>query len=298
MSKNSEIGWTHHTANPWWGCTKISPACDHCYANKFSDRLSESLLGERVVWGPGGTQVHKMDEVERDAREWDKAAAKLGERHRVFCGSMCDIFEGRKDQEASLDRLWPLIGQTKNLDWLLLSKRPNLGKRLIPAGIGLHNIWVGATVENQEWADKRLPHLLQIPAAVRFVSAEPLLGPVNLAPYLGQGDGKINWVIVGGESGGGARGCIEMLEWYRRLRGQCVRAGVPIFFKQWGRFAQGQTPHTHDKLYKLGRKNPDNRLDGLLWENYPDGTSLPARPATTKWDLIMKGAKEVFGKAS
>lgn len=293
MSANSEIGWTHHTANPWWGCTKISPACDHCYANKFSDRLSASLLGERVVWGPGGNQVHKMDDVERDAKSWDKAAAKLGERHRVFCGSMCDVFEGRADQAATLARLWPLIVDTQNLDWLLLSKRPNIGKRLIPEGIGLKNVWVGTTVENQQWADKRLPHLLEIPAAVRFVSAEPLLGPLNLEPYLGSGMNQINWVITGGESGGGARATVDTISWYRSLREQCERANVPLFFKQWGRFAQGQTAHTKDKLYKLRSKNPDNRLDGYLHEYYPDGTSLPARLPTTKWDIILAKAKEV-----
>jgi len=273
MSKNSDIGWTHHTANPWWGCTKVSPACDHCYANTFSDRLSESLFGERVVWGPGGHQVHKMDDVERDARKWDTAARKAGEHHRVFCGSMCDWSEGRADQVASLERLFPLISRTSNLNWLLLTKRPNIGKRLLAAAYGENisqNIWVGTTIENQEWADKRIPHLLEINAAVRFVSVEPQLGPVDLSAHLGQGRGKVNWVICGGESGAGARGYTEMLGWYRSLRDQCVAAGVPFFFKQWGRFLQ-----RGEQLFKLRGKNPDNVLDDQKWEQYPDDVRAP-----------------------
>jgi protein gp37 len=155
----------------------------------------------------------------------------------------------------------------------MLTKRPNIGARLlaeqwdrIPS-----NIWVGTTIENQEWADRRLPHLLSIEAAVRFVSVEPQLGPLALRQHLGQGRGKINWVISGGESGAGARGWADMLTWYRSLRDQCAEANVPFFFKQWGRFMQGEG----DTLYKLRGKNPDNLLDGLRWEQYPDEIRKP-----------------------
>lgn len=291
MAKNSEIGWTHHTANPWWGCTKISPACDHCYAATMSGRLSRKLFGERVEWGPGGRQGHQMEALERDAPSWDRDAAKLGERHRVFCGSMCDWAEGRTDQRPSLDRLFPLIERTSNLNWLMLTKRPNIGQRLlaekwerIPG-----NIWVGSTVENQEWADKRLGHLLAIDAAVRFVSVEPQLGPVDLRQHLGHGPGKVNWVICGGESGSGARGWRDMLDWYRSLRDQCSEAGVPFFFKQWGRFMQDG-----NILYKLRGKNPDNLLDGVRWEQYPDAI-VPPRPGVatrerSALDVILSDA--------
>jgi len=213
-----------------------------------------------------------MVELEREAPKWDRGAAKLGEKHRVFCGSMCDWAEGRSDQRPSLDRLFPLIERTTNLNWLLLTKRPNIGTRLlaeyweqIP-----RNVWVGTTIENQEWADKRLPHLLSIDASVRFVSVEPQLGAVDLRAHLGQGSGKINWVICGGESGAKARGRQEMLGWYRSLRDQCVEAGVSYFFKQWGRFAQ-----EGEQIYKLRGKNPDNILDGLRWEQYPDAPTEP-----------------------
>ena len=187
MSENSTIGWTHHTANPWWGCTKVSPACDHCYAASIANRLSRNVTGERVTWGPGGNQVHKMDKVERDARKWQRKAAKKNKHHRVFCASMADVFEGRSDQKASLARLFPLIEATPNLNWLLLTKRPNQAKRILPWERTPENVWVGTTVENQEWADKRIEHLLEINAAVRFVSVEPQLGPVDLSRHLGQG---------------------------------------------------------------------------------------------------------------
>lgn len=267
MAKNSEIGWTHHTANPWWGCTKVSPACDHCYASVISARLSEKLFGERVRWGPGGRQGHQMDALERDAPSWDRAARRAGQRHRVFCGSMCDWAEGRKDQRPSLERLFPLIERTTSLDWLLLTKRPNIGARLLTDAFGATlppNIWVGSTIENEEWAERRLPHLLAIDAVIRFVSVEPMLGPLDLRRHLGHGLGKINWVICGGESGAGARGSTDVLGWYRSLRDQCVEASVPFFFKQWGRFQQ-QGP----QVLKLRGKNPDNALDDRRWEQIP-----------------------------
>lgn len=222
-----------------------------------------------------------MDELERDARAWNRAAIGADRRHRVFCGSMCDVFEGRADQQPSLARLWPLIEETRKLNWLLLSKRPNIGKRLLAEAWTRisDNVWVGCTAENQEWADKRIPHLLEMDAAYRFVSVEPQVGPVDLSGYLGHGPGKINWVICGGESGVRARGFKDMLSWYRSLRDQCVAAGVPFFFKQWGCFsAEGEV------IYKLRGKNPDNILDGMRWEQHPDVASepQPARPSTRR----------------
>jgi protein gp37 len=207
-----------------------------------------------------------MDELEREAPGWDRAAARGGEMHRVFCGSMCDWAEGRADQRPSLARLFPLIERTPNLNWLLLTKRPNIGQRLLAEQWARipRNIWVGSTIENQEWAERRLPHLLSIDASVRFVSIEPQLGPLDIRKYLGLEPGKINWVIGGGESGAGARGSVEVLSWYRSLRDQCVEAGVPFFFKQWGRFRQDG-----EQIIKLRGKNPDNSLDGARWEQHP-----------------------------
>jgi protein gp37 len=155
---------------------------------------------------------------------------------------------------------------------LLLSKRPNIGKRLLVEAWARvpDNVWIGCTVENQEWVDRRIPYLLEIDAAYRFVSVEPQLGVVDLSRHLGSGPGKINWVICGGESGARARGFTEMLTWYRSLRDQCMAASVPFFFKQWGCFAA-----VDEAICRLRGKNPDNILDGFRWEQHPDVISEP-----------------------
>ena len=200
-------------------------------------------------------------------------------RRRVFCGSMCDVFEKRADLDAPRLRLWSLIEGTPNLDWLLLTKRPQHIMRMAPWGAAWPpNIWVGATVESQDYADKRLPHLLRVPAVVRFLSCEPLLGPLNLAPYLGHGDGKVNWVITGGESSAGARPTAP--EWVRDLRDQCVAAGVALFHKQWGRWRPTEgasvTPPKRrlvlagTEMEPLTKQAAGRELDGRTWDQFPE----------------------------
>ena len=278
MSQNTSIEWTHHTANPWWGCTKLSPACDNCYAEVIARRLGEKLFGQAVGWGPGAERRYRVDETVSDARKWDRAAARAGERHRVFCSSMADVFEGLAEQRPYLERLCALIEETTHLDWLLLTKRPNQITRLAKWGTGEwpRNVWTGCTIENQEWADRRLPHLLAVPSVLRFVSVEPLFSALDLRSQLGHGPGQINWVICGGESGQRARGVPDVIDWYRDLRDQCVAAGVPFFFKQWGNFGQ-----SHDGTWiKLRKKNPENSLDGVKWAQVP--SSQPS-PHSTLW---------------
>lgn len=253
VAENSKIEWCDHTFNPWRGCTAISPACDHCYAKT----LVEGRLG-----GDFSQRVRSAASTWKQPLAWNRKAEKLGVRYRVFCASLADVFDNQVPVEWRLD-LWTLIRETPHLDWLLLTKRPQNISRMLPPfwGDGWHNVWLGTTVENQAEADRRIPHLLAVPACVRFLSCEPLLGPIRLdqiiAPddiaegqpwlntlsgYAWDNDGdscptgeRIHWVICGGESGPGARPMHP--DWARSLRDQCEAAGVPLLFKQWGEWA-------------------------------------------------------------
>lgn len=273
MGENSKIGWTHHTFNAWWGCHKVSPACTNCYAESFSKRTGHA------VWGLKAPRRFFGEETWKKPLKWNRDAEKAGERRRVFCGSMMDVFELHPSpiesgmQLVARTRLWQLIDSTPALDWLLLTKRPENAEAVLPLDWwrnGLPpNVWMGTTVENQEYADLRIPHLLKIPARVRFLSCEPLLGPTRIddilmpdrsilkplvglrwAPDAQVGDpprgvprrthglypektgSKIHWVIAGGESGHHHRE--HRLEWSRSLRDQCAAAGTAFFFKQLG----------------------------------------------------------------
>jgi len=240
MGENSKIEWCDHTFNPWVGCSKVSTGCKNCYAENMMDKR----FG-RVQWGVSGTRSRTSAANWKKPLSWNRKAKEEGTRPRVFCGSLCDIFEDRPELVEWRRDLLSLIVDTPNLDWLLLTKRPENVNRMINEVCGLversqwfgewlninKHIWIGTSVENQETADKRIPELLKIPAAVRFLSAEPMLGPVVLArvPMLEIARG-LHWVICGGESGANARALD--VEWARSLRDRCVGAGVPFFFKQ------------------------------------------------------------------
>lgn len=253
MTFNSKIEWTDHTFNPWIGCTKVSAGCKNCYAeNMMAKRY------KRVEWGPQGERVRTSDANWRKPISWNKQAEALGVRYRVFCSSLADVFEIKDDQPEMDDwrfDLLTLISRTPNLDWLLLTKRPENVLPIIEGHLAfmngvanaseifndlLPNVWIGISVENQEQADKRIPELLQIPAKVRFLSMEPLLGPVSLRglvdgiyrPWLDHFAWKveIDWIIVGGESGPGKRPMNP--DWARSIRDQCKMADVPFFMKQ------------------------------------------------------------------
>jgi len=248
--QNSAIEWTDHTFNPWIGCTQVSPACDHCYAMVLMDHRYH-----RVQWGPGQPRSRTGAAYWRQPLRWNRAAELAGIRPRVFCASLADVFDG--EMPGILDpwraELWDLIERTPHLDWLLLTKRPGNVMRMVPWGDRWpQNVWIGTSVENADWAANRLPVLSSIPAAVRFVSAEPLLEDFSLAGH------NVDWVIAGGESGHGHRP-LEA-DHVRSLRDQCNDLGVSFFFKQWG----GSTPK------KAGRV-----LDGREWSEFPTPRALP-----------------------
>ncbi|WP_217923800.1 DUF5131 family protein [Miltoncostaea oceani] len=249
MGADSAIQWTHHTFNPWRGCTHVSPGCEHCYAEALSKR-NPAQLG---TWGAGGTRVIASESYWRQPERWNRAAEKAGERHRVFCASLADVFEDRPELDEPRVRLLDLIIATPHLDWLLLTKRPENARTILrevergARWVGstfaeaFPNVWLGTTVEDQRRADERIPILLDTPAAVRFLSCEPLLGPVDLVePVRRHRNGPlpfrtagIDWIIVGGESGPKARPMD--LAWARSLVEQGQRAAVPVFVKQLGR---------------------------------------------------------------
>jgi protein gp37 len=333
MAENTKIEWATHTFNPWMGCTKASPACKHCYAERdFDHRLKQ------VQWGPNGTRVLTGIENWSKPVKWNREAKEKEVRHRVFCASLADVFEswdgpivnsaGKKlgicgrcginpvstsipsGSEAcgkcgswfnalTMDdvrtRLFALIDATPNLDWLLLTKRPENIKKMIPcrtdtscdgdcADCSLDgsrcrsrkNIWLGCSVENQEYADKRIPELLRCRdlSPVLFLSCEPLLGGLEIQPFLsldateccpgcdeiGCNCGAIDWVIAGGESGPQARPTDP--EWFRSLRNQCQAAGVPLLFKQWGEFGEN--------LQRVGKVRAGRSLDGVIHDGFPN----------------------------
>jgi protein gp37 len=277
MAKDSKIEWTHHTFNPWWGCERVSPACKNCYAETWAHRLGLDL------WSKGAPRRMMSDAYWRQPLAWNKAAAAAGRRDRVFCASMADVFENRDDLGKPRQRLWRLIADTPNLDWLLLTKRPQHVGTLVPWGNQWpQNVWLGTTVENQRWAQKRVPLLLEQAAKVRFLSCEPLLGPLNLVPWLAASNGArtVNWVITGGESGHRSRPMNP--EWARALRDQCKEHGVPFHFKQWGNWRPLNGPVNGHRVRELpnqdrppipvvnlGKRAAGRELDGEQWDGIP-----------------------------
>lgn len=309
--QNSKIEWTDHTFNPWWGCQRVSPGCESCYAETLAKRYGHA------VWGPAKTTGRRTmsENYWRQPLRWNEAARKVGQRARVFCASMADVFEDHPQVADWRMRLFELIDSTPMLDWLLLTKRPEnvmpmmadwLEGTAFPS-----NIIMMTSVENQEYADRRIPELLKIPATRRGLSCEPLLGPLDLSAYLATcewcggslyGDHEcydpagIDWLIVGGESGHGARPMHP--DWARALRDQCQAAGIAFFFKQWGEWlpmvcerdeervgqfvgADGRRiylsdllAHAHEikddrGIIRLGKKVAGRLLDGREWDEVP-----------------------------
>lgn len=276
MAENSKIEWTHHTFNPWWGCTRVSPACKHCYADSWAKRLALNL------WGKNAPRRFFSDEHWRLPLKWQASASRRKARVRVFCASMADVFEDRADLTSWRKRLWPLIEETPNLDWLLLTKRPGNVKKSVPWTTEWpDNVWLGTTAETQKWADKRVPFLVDIPAKVRFLSCEPLLGEIDLTKWLGNANSSINWIIAGGESGAKSRPMNPA--WVRSLRDQCLATKTAFHFKQWGHWApaglidsSGVETVTfagnngeEEILAKVGKQAGGRSLDGRTWDGLP-----------------------------
>jgi protein gp37 len=264
MGEKTGIDWCDHTFNGWIGCMKVSPGCLNCYAETMMDKRYH-----RVQWGqmktettePSvGTRVRTSAANWRQPLKWAKRARELQrlwdaqqpfevklhpseriprpERPRVFCSSLADVFDNQVPEEWRND-LWRLIRDTPELDWLLLTKRPENIERFLPASwhhwstaekgpMDWQNVWLGFTAEDQEHFDRRWPIMRDIPAVVRFCSYEPAIGPLRLR---GMGDmAGLGWLICGGESGKGHRPMEP--EWERLVRNDCFRFGIPYFFKQ------------------------------------------------------------------
>lgn len=225
MGEKTGISWTDHTFNPWWGCVKVSPACDSCYAETWAKRTGHE------VWGKDSPRRFFGDKHWDEPLRWNEQALKSGTRRKVFCASMADVFEKRNDLDEARERLWKLIEETPSLDWLLLTKRPQEISHMIPDpwwGRPRLNAWFGVTAENEMWAQKRLAWLKLIPNVMPWVSYEPALGPINWKPYLG----FVKWIIFGGESGSSPRK--SEAEWAMSTLEQCREAGIAFFNKQAG----------------------------------------------------------------
>lgn len=339
MSENTKIEWCDHTFNPWEGCQKVGPGCDHCYAETRNARFAG---GTAINWGPGAprrrTSASNWALPERWNAQADAFMAQHGRRQRVFCASLADVFDNAVPSEWRMD-LFKLIADTPNLDWLILTKRignvmPMCSGDSLMFDLICERVWLGATITSQAEADRDIPKLLAVPAAKRFLSMEPLLGQVDLrlptrtwtnsrgcatcdhccngdrcddpthfsrgrpdwaphcrCPYC-RGTGKgmpIDWIIVGGESGPGARPMHP--DWARSLRDQCKAAGVPFLFKQWGEWiddfnidaAALHSPQIADpneyfhecewesgvSSWRVGKKAAGRLLDGRTWDEVP-----------------------------
>ncbi|MFA5943153.1 MAG: DUF5131 family protein [Candidatus Thermoplasmatota archaeon] len=227
MGETTAIAWTDSTFNPWVGCSKVSPGCTNCYAAAQSKR-----------WGKDFSKRTRTSEANwKKPLAWNKAAQKEGVRRKVFCGSLCDVFDPTVPTCWRGD-LFKLIEDTPGLDWLLLTKRPEHFNDMAVTHGWPANVWLGVTVENQEQAERRIPLLVAQSAAVRFLSLEPLLGPVDLSRWLDEDETgfvtDLHWLIIGGESGPKARPF--NLSWARSLilEARGARYEPAVFVKQLG----------------------------------------------------------------
>lgn len=302
MSENSRIEWTDHTFNTHWGCSKISPGCDGCYAENLARRFGYG-------WGDAAPKREFGESHWHDLLRWDRKAAQEGARRRVFINSMPDLFD-RFAPAGVRERHWTFVARTPNLDHLLLTKRIGNVARMVPAewlseGGWPSNVWIGATVVNQTEAYRDIPKILTLPAPVRFLSMEPLLGPVDLpATWLRE----IGWVIAGGESGRKARPIHPA--WVRSIRDQCQATEVPFLLKQWGEWAETEpvpgsdldgdirrgvvrivSPASHSDghcrrgdvfMRKVGKFLSGRLLDGQLHDGFP----LIAQPEFNQRSIV------------
>lgn len=246
MSDNSKIEWTEATWNPVTGCSKVSPGCAHCYAERFAERFR----GVRGHPFERGFDVQVREERLRQPLEWKRP-------RRIFVNSMSDLFHKDVPDEF-VAQVFGVIAEAERHVFQTLTKRPERALRLAPKLPWPDNLWFGVSVENRKWTH-RVDILREIPAAVRFLSCEPLLGPLDALDLEG-----VHWVIAGGESGPGARR--PKPEWFRSLRDQCAAARTPFFFKQWGAFGEDGK--------RVGKKAAGRELDGEAWNGMPAGRIL------------------------
>lgn len=244
MSDRSAIEWTEATWNPVTGCTQVSPGCAHCYAKTFAERF-RGVPGHPYEMGFDLTL--RPDRVDQPL---------LWKRPRtIFVNSMSDLFH----ESVPDDFIRSVFDVMERAHWhkfQVLTKRAERLAAIAPSLPWPSNVWMGVSVENQRWTS-RIDYLKSTPAQVKFLSCEPLLGPLTLDLD------SLDWIIVGGESGYRARPM--QLDWARGIRDQCVAAGVPFFFKQWG---------AHDEAgIRRGKKASGRVLDGIVWDGMPEGRS-------------------------
>ncbi len=316
MSDKTRIEWTDATWNPTTGCTKVSEGCRNCYAMTFAERFRD-VKGH---YFENGFDVTLREDKIHVPATWKRP-------RRIFVNSMSDLFHENVPFKY-MARVFSIMRRSPQHQFQVLTKRPErmlefmewyqqtldsdfAGRFKLP----FPNVWLGVSVENQKAADERIPLLLRTPAAVRFLSCEPLLGRVDLSPYLTQVDTvtdddgrdytvnipRVDWVIAGGESGPKARPMHP--EWVWSLRDQCVDAGVPFFFDQWGEWAPSPTPGIHTRdicmsengqydtagpdyicvfnesdgtwLRRVGKKKAGRMLDGRTWDEFPTQGGVP-----------------------
>jgi protein gp37 len=271
MAKGSKIAWTDDTFNIVWGCEKVSPACDNCYAEELDDRYHGSRSGGH--WGDNPRMI-MADRYWKQPLKWNREAGEAGYRRLVFCSSMADVFETNDQVETQRPRLWELIEQTPHLRWLLLTKRPQNIRRMLPKSLhGASNIWLGTTIENPDYM-WRAEKVMEVAAPVHFLSLEPLLAEVTTRDLakLFHRNGGINWLITGCESGDKSRP--TPIDWYRRLRDEAKAYDIDYLFKQAPKVAAGISSGPGSWL-KLNRPtaHPDTGqiVQGILEQPYLDG---------------------------
>lgn len=222
MAEISAISWCDATFNPFIGCSKVSAACDHCYAERDNSRR-----GWVPGWGPGVPRRRTSAANWQQPLKWNRKAALTGYKPRVFCASLADVFDNEAPQ-AWRDDLWQLLRKTPNLRWILLTKRIGNAAKMLPPDWPFQNAGLMSTLENQEVWDRDYPKLARTPAAWHGISAEPLLGRIDI------GNARPDWIITGGESGPGFRN-LDM-DAVRFMRDQCARNGITFHHKQNGGF--------------------------------------------------------------
>lgn len=272
MGDTSKIEWTTSTFNPWIGCTNVSPGCDHCYAE------AQNAFRKWTEWGPHGDRRRTSAANWRKPLEWQRNASAFhhqhGHRQRVFCASLADVFDNQAPAAWRSD-LWQLIRDTPDLDWQLLTKRPQNIRKMLPEdwGSGYRNVWLGTTTEDQKHYDQRWPILSNIKAQVRFISYEPAIGPLRVRQAELGLPGVPDWIISGGESGNGARRMNP--QWARDLRSDCALLGIAFFHKQHGTYAsnplcfeQGLPAREAQLLDPNGKGG--SLLDGQLYREFPN----------------------------
>lgn len=245
MAEFSKIAWCDGTMNPWIGCSRVSPGCESCYAEAMMDHRYH-----KVEWGPG--KPRSRTKTWNDPVKWNRQAEKAGVRKKVFCASLADFLDEEVPHQWRED-LFALIESCKWIDWLMLTKRiENANMMLPPQWLldPLPNVWLGVTVENQKYWDIRIPQLLALPAAVRWVSYEPALGPINIGmPLIG-----IHWIIIGGESDQTTPARQFDLSWAESMISQCKANGIAPFVKQVGSNAWVDCGHVGCEQFKTKDK--------------------------------------------